>query len=108
MNRFADKTFIVTGAGSGIGEACVRRLVSEGGNVVAADVRSENLARISGEVPPERILAVTLDVADREQVDGLVTKTIERFGVPFGLVNSAGIRGVGTVLDFDPVSWQRV
>ncbi|SAL01862.1 short-chain dehydrogenase/reductase SDR [Caballeronia calidae] len=108
MNRFADKTFIVTGAGSGIGEACVRRLVSEGGNVVAADLQSENLERVTSDLPAERILAVTVDVSDRAQVDSLVTQTMDRFGVPFGLVNSAGIRGVGTVLDFDPLSWHRV
>ena len=39
MNRLDGKTIVVTGAGSGIGAACVRRLLAEGASVFAANVR---------------------------------------------------------------------
>ncbi|MFX5760997.1 SDR family NAD(P)-dependent oxidoreductase, partial [Acinetobacter baumannii] len=41
--RFADKTIIVTGAGSGIGRATAHRIAQEGGRVVATDVIAERL-----------------------------------------------------------------
>ena len=44
MKRFEDKTILVTGAGSGIGAACVRRLFAEGASIAAADVRKEEVA----------------------------------------------------------------
>lgn len=106
MKRFEGKTIIVTGAGSGIGLACVRRLLDEGAMVAAADVNVEHLS-----VEPEpsgRLLAASVDVANRTQVEQFVAKAAQRFGGLFGLVNSAGIRGVGTVLDFDPEAWRRV
>ena len=41
MKRFEDKTILVTGAGSGIGATCVRRLFAEGASIVSGDVRKE-------------------------------------------------------------------
>jgi meso-butanediol dehydrogenase/(S,S)-butanediol dehydrogenase/diacetyl reductase len=109
MNRFEGKTILVTGAGSGIGAACVRRLFAEGATVVAGDVRKEDVDRVVAEFGgSERIDGVGVDVADRDQVAAFVSNAIDRYGRIFGLVNSAGIRGVGTILDFDPEAWRRV
>jgi len=47
MKRFEDKTILVTGAGSGIGAACVRRLFAEGASIAAADVRKEEVDKAS-------------------------------------------------------------
>jgi meso-butanediol dehydrogenase / (S,S)-butanediol dehydrogenase / diacetyl reductase len=47
-------------------------------------------------------------VAHREQVTAFVTGAVQRFGALHGLVNCAGVRGVGTVLDTEPEAWQRV
>ncbi len=44
MNRYADRRVIVTGAGSGIGQATALRMLQEGGQVVAADISPEGLA----------------------------------------------------------------
>jgi meso-butanediol dehydrogenase / (S,S)-butanediol dehydrogenase / diacetyl reductase len=109
MKRFEGKTILITGAGSGIGAACVRRLVDEGASVVAADIRKEDVDRVVSEFgATSRVYSAKVDVSNREQVNALVSDALERFGTLDGLVNSAGIRGVGTVLDFDPELWHKV
>lgn len=109
MSRFEGKTILVTGAGSGIGAACVRRFMSEGASVVAADVRKDDVDKVVAEFGGSRnIIAVSVDVADREQVVGFVSTALARFGKLYGLVNCAGVRGVGTVLDLEPEAWRRV
>ena len=109
MSRFDGKTIVVTGAGSGIGAACVRRLLAEGASVVAADVRMEDVEQLAAEFGDGgRIHAARVDVTDREQVAGLIASAAERFGNLYGLVNSAGIRSVGNVLDLEPDAWRRV
>jgi len=100
---------LVTGAGSGIGAACVRRLFAEGASIVAADVRREEVDKVVSEFQEtDRIYGVGVDVSDRNQVAAFVSGAVQRFGKLRGLVNSAGIRGVGSVLDVDPETWRRV
>jgi len=100
---------LVTGAGSGIGAACVRRLSAEGASIVAADVRREEVDKVVSEFGgSDRIYGVGVDVSNRDQVATFVSGAVQRFGKLHGLVNSAGIRGVGNVLDLDPEAWRRV
>jgi meso-butanediol dehydrogenase / (S,S)-butanediol dehydrogenase / diacetyl reductase len=109
MNRFENRTVLVTGAGSGIGAACVRRLFAEGASIVAADVRREEVDKVVSEFQEtDRIYGVGVDVSNRDQVAAFVSGAVQRFGKLYGLVNSAGIRGVGSVLDVDPETWRRV
>ena len=109
MKRFEGKTIVVTGAGSGIGAACVRRLHAEGASVVAADLRVEDVQKLMEEIgDTDRIHVAGVDVAEREQVIALIASAQQRFGTLYGLVNSAGIRSVGSVLDLEPEAWRRV
>src|SRR6201984_374343 len=109
MKRFEHKTILVTGAGSGIGAACVRRLFAEGASIAAADVRKAEVDKVVSEFAnSERIYGVGVDVSDRDQVAAFVSGAVRRFGKLHGLVNSAGIRGVGNVLDTDPEVWRKV
>jgi len=109
MNRFENKTVLVTGAGSGIGAACVRRLFAEGASIAAADVNKEELDNVVSEFGgSDRIYGVGVDVSNRDQVTAFVLGAVQRFGKLDGLVNSAGIRGVGNVLDLEPEVWRRV
>ncbi len=109
MKRFENKVVIVTGAGSGIGAACVRRLFDEGASVVAADVHKENVDKVAAAFEgSDRVHSVGIDISDREQVDALVSGAAQQFGQLWGLVNCAGIRGVGSVLTVEPHVWRRV
>lgn len=108
MKRFEGKTVVVTGAGSGIGAACARRLQSEGAAVVAVDVNQAQVDQVAAALVPDRVLALAADVVQRADVERVFAAAVERFGPLHGLVNSAGVRGVGSVLDFDDDAWHRV
>jgi len=106
MQRFEGRTILVTGAASGIGAACVQRLAAEGAAVVAIDLRQNDVDRIAG--GRDLVWGVAADVADRTQVVGVVEQAARKFGNLYGLVNSAGIRGIGNLLDCEPEAWRRV
>ncbi|WP_027547837.1 SDR family NAD(P)-dependent oxidoreductase [Bradyrhizobium sp. WSM2254] len=109
MGRLEGKAVLVTGAGSGIGAACVRRLIGEGALIAAVDLRQDAVDDVLAEFNiGDRAFSATLDVADREQVGAFFAAAQQRFGRLHGLINCAGIRGVGSVLDVETEGWQQV
>jgi meso-butanediol dehydrogenase/(S,S)-butanediol dehydrogenase/diacetyl reductase len=108
LNRFTDRVVIVTGAGSGIGEATARRFSLEGARVVLAGDTRAKLDAVAAGLPPERTLVQPTDVADYAQVEALVRATIEHFGALHVLVGNAGIAVEGKAADGSLEDWARV
>ena len=109
MNRFESRAIVVTGAASGIGAACVRRLLSEGAVVAALDLGAEALDALAASLDrPERLHPVPIDVTDHAGMAAAVDGLARRLGPLRGLVNCAGLRGIGTLMDLTPEAWDRV
>jgi NAD(P)-dependent dehydrogenase (short-subunit alcohol dehydrogenase family) len=83
--RFAGRRALVTGAGSGIGEAIARALHGEGAIVVLADLSGERVQALAAELG-ERTEALTLDVRDEDAVSGAMA----------GLDVLANVAGIGS------------
>jgi len=102
MGEFSGKVAFVTGAGTGIGAAVVRRFVESGGQVALMGLRREMLERVA---EPIGGLVVAGDAADTEAVHDAMQRTRERYGGIDILVANAGGHGVGALLETDDASW---
>ncbi len=105
--RLQSKTAIVTGAGSGIGNATVRKFQAEGANVFATDVNLAALEELAREFPSLEIMAG--DVSRSEDVEAIVEAATKKWSQLDILVNSAGItaRNVGENASLEE-RWDRV
>lgn len=109
--RLQDKVALVTGAGSGIGRACVLRFWEEGAQIVATDIHPSALEKLAREVAEAggEIVTVSGDVSRRDDVAGIVEAAVATYGRLDVLVNSAGItaRNVRAEADFEE-RWEAV
>lgn len=90
MSRFEGKTVVITGASSGIGEACARKFAREGARVVLAARSKEPLDRLVRELGADVAQAVPTDLSDVSACKALIQEAISRFGRIDVLVNNAG------------------
>jgi NAD(P)-dependent dehydrogenase (short-subunit alcohol dehydrogenase family) len=106
---FRGKVALVTGAGSGIGEACAKELATRGANVLLADLNLAAAERVCAELPDGKGLAVQVDVADPASVEAMVRFAVERLGGLDIAVNNAGIGGeLAPTGEHSIEGWQRV
>ena len=91
--RVENKVAIVTGAGSGIGEASAIRLAEEGAKVICADINGPAAQATAQSIREAGGSArgVTIDISDFQQCDAVVADTIKEFGTVDILVNNAGV-----------------
>lgn len=88
-----DKVAIVTGAGSGIGQATALRFAQEGATVVAADVNAEAAQATADKINAAggKAMAIALNVADKAAVDAAFAQVVDAYGRVDILINNAGI-----------------
>jgi NAD(P)-dependent dehydrogenase (short-subunit alcohol dehydrogenase family) len=93
LQRYSDRRVLITGGGSGIGQATVMRILAEGGRVVAADISESGLTDTVARAEPHggRLSSVVIDVASEESVKEGVARAVEALGGLDALVNAAGI-----------------
>lgn len=93
MRELAGRTAVVTGAASGIGRAVAHRLGREGMRVVIADVGTDDLERVKGELEDAAVpvIAVPTDVSDAAAVARLRDAALEAFGAVHVVHNNAGV-----------------
>lgn len=108
MKRFSNRTVVVTGAGSGIGEATARRLHSEGANVVLCDISVQGINSVAAQLGQDRAVAIVADVSDRQDVGRLMDATADRFGGIDVLVANAGIAFKANVADTTVERWKHI
>ncbi len=108
--RLEDKVCIITGAGSGIGQATARLFAAEGARVVVADVDDRSakttvagIRKNGGDAVAEHV-----DVTDEQDTVALAARIVKRFKRIDVLFNNAGISGVGDVLETEPDLFDRV
>ncbi len=110
--RLADKTVLITGAGSGMGRLAAELFAREGAQIVAVDVAEPALRETAASVEGEggRILAVTADVSVEADVERAVAEGVRAFGRLNVLYNNAGIfpDDDTSVVDTDESVFQRV
>jgi NAD(P)-dependent dehydrogenase (short-subunit alcohol dehydrogenase family) len=104
MERFKDRTAVVTGGSKGIGAAVARRLHAEGGRVAVLDVDPAGVE----EWADERLLFIACDVSRSQEVGDAIDVVLKAFGDIGILVNNAGIQHYGTVVSTTEEDWDRV
>jgi glucose 1-dehydrogenase len=109
--RLQGKTAVVTGAGTGIGQAIVLAFAKEGASVVVdyvgdSSVAEDTLNKIGA--TGGKSLGVAADVSNPDQVNGLIQQTLAAFGKLDIFVNNAGIEKKFAFVDYPLEEWQKI
>jgi 3-oxoacyl-(acyl-carrier-protein) reductase len=108
--RLKDKVALITGGGSGIGEATALRFAEEGAKVVICDVDMENANRVAKDIDSKggETLVLKADVSNKSDVEGMMAQIKEHFGKLDILVNNAGINRDAFVKKMTEEQWDDV
>ena len=110
MRDVAGKVAFVTGAASGMGLAMARSFAAAGMKVVLADVEEEALERARASFGPTNadVIAIRVDVTDRDAMAAAADRTEEAFGKVHVVCNNAGVAVTGSIADMAYTDWDWV
>ena len=110
MGRFEGRTAVVTGFGSGIGQATAMLFAAEGANVVGLSRNAEAGEATVGAIRGQGGVAmfVSTDVRSAAEIERAFDEAVRSYGGVDIVVNAAGIRGTGPVTETSPERWAEV
>jgi 3-hydroxybutyrate dehydrogenase len=105
-----NKVAVVTGAASGIGEQCARKLASQGAKVVIADLSLKNAQQVATSINDAggSAFAVEMNVVDEDAVNRGIDAAVEKFGSIDVLVSNAGIQIVNPIENYAFSDWKKM
>jgi len=105
--KLEGKVALVTGGGTGIGEAIARGFVASGARVCITGRRPEMLDRVARSLPVDAVVTCAGDVANAEDAQRMVCAALKFNGKLDVLVNNAGMGIPGNLIDLSMDDWQR-
>ena len=109
--KLEGKVALVTGAGSGIGQAIAVLLGREGADIAVNDIDKPSAEATAARIARlgRRVIAIQADVSDAKDVGAMVSRTIDELGGAHILVNNAGIPHHGPLIEEQTAeNWDRV
>ena len=109
-NNIEGKVVVITGASSGLGEATARLLSAEGATVVLGARREDRIRALANELTGKggKAIAVTTDVARRDQVQKLVDAAVQAYGRIDVIINNAGLMPQSLLEKLKVDEWDRM
>lgn len=110
MQNLNNKVVLITGASSGIGEACARLLAKAGARVVMGARRSERLDRIAADIVADggQAQTISLDVTQRAEFEAFANQAIARHGRIDVIINNAGVMPLSPLASLKVDEWDRM
>jgi NAD(P)-dependent dehydrogenase (short-subunit alcohol dehydrogenase family) len=104
------KVALVTGAASGIGNACALALAEAGAQVVVADINAAGAKATADAIMAfqRQAIPVTADVGDLNQIDAMVRQALAAFGQIDIVVNNAGVTRRADIMELTEADWDRI
>ncbi|HEY0623392.1 SDR family oxidoreductase [Sphingomonas sp.] len=107
MTGLSNKTILITGASSGIGEATARELAAAGAKLLIGARRIDRLRALAEELGPH-VGAQELDVTDPQSFEAFGAAAVERFGRVDVLINNAGVMPLSPLAALKRDEWARM
>ncbi|UCG69366.1 MAG: 3-oxoacyl-[acyl-carrier-protein] reductase [Thermoplasmata archaeon] len=108
--RLKDKVALITGSGSGIGEATAMKFSEEGAKLIINDVNMESANNVAEKIKATggEVLVLKADISKKDEVEGMIEQIIEHFGRLDILVNNAGVNRDAFVKKMTEEDWDTV
>ena len=109
--KLIGKTAIVTGGAGGLGLPMARAYAEAGANVVVTSRNAENIQKVADGINDkgQKAIAIPVDITDADQLDELISRTVETFGSVDVIVNNAGRWGKSQKAEDTPLDdWNNI